>query len=112
MQRSPIQPQPPLILSILFMSYGMNGFASGLFTVLPASLTTVRFLVTSKSVPSNVSRNSSITFSGPTGFSGFTEKGKLLAFGCKWSDGASRSNTRHSRRVVANSVRLSGLYAS
>ena len=51
-------------------------------------------------------------FSGATGFSGFTEKGKLLAFGCNFNDGASRSNTRHSRRVTANSVRLSGLYAS
>ena len=57
----------------------MNGLASGLFTVLPASSTTVRSFVMSKSVPSNVSRKSSMIRSGVTGFSGFTEKRKAVA---------------------------------
>ena len=48
-------------------------------------------------------------FSALTGFSGLTENGKTLPFGCSFSDGASRSSTRHSRRVRRESVRLFGV---
>ena len=87
----------------------MKGLASGLLTVLPLSSTTVRSLTMSKSVPSNVSRNSSMILAGVTGLSGLTESGKTLLFGFKRSDGANRLRTRHSRRVQPISVRPSGL---
>jgi len=43
-----------------------------------------------------------------TRLSGFTEKGKFSALGSRFSDGATRLSTRHSRRREAKDVRLSG----